>query len=54
MTIVVMAAELEQVKKQLHKLVNVVKITELDPAIFHRARDHAGKGQRDTQPAAAR
>lgn len=32
MTIVVMAAELEQVKKQLHKLVNVVKITELDPA----------------------
>ena len=33
MTIVVMAAELEQVKKQLHKLVNVVKITELDPAI---------------------
>ena len=32
MTVVVMAAELEQVKKQLHKLVNVVKITELDPA----------------------
>lgn len=32
MTIVVMFAELEQVKKQLHKLVNVVKITELDPA----------------------
>ncbi|MCY4368071.1 MAG: acetolactate synthase small subunit [bacterium] len=32
MTIVVMSAELEQVKKQLHKLVNVVKITELDPA----------------------
>ena len=32
MTIVVMAPELEQVKKQLHKLVNVVKITELDPA----------------------
>ena len=32
MTIVVMAAELEQAKKQLHKLVNVVKITELDPA----------------------
>ncbi len=32
MTIVVMAAELEQVKKQLHKLVNVVKITELDPS----------------------
>ena len=31
MTIVVMEAELEQVKKQLHKLVNVVKITELDP-----------------------
>ena len=32
MTIVVEAPELEQVKKQLHKLVNVVKITELDPA----------------------
>lgn len=33
MTIVVDAPELEQVKKQLHKLVNVVKITELDPAL---------------------
>ncbi len=32
MTIVVAATELEQIKKQLHKLVNVVKITELDPA----------------------
>lgn len=32
MTIVVEAPELEQVKKQLNKLVNVVKITELDPA----------------------
>lgn len=32
MTIVVDAPELEQVKKQLHKLVNVVKITELEPA----------------------
>ncbi len=32
MTIVVDAPELEQVKKQLHKLVNVVKITELDAA----------------------
>ena len=31
MTIVVGATELEQVKKQLHKLVNVVRITELDP-----------------------
>ena len=31
MTIVVAATELEQVKKQLHKLVNVVRITELDP-----------------------
>ncbi len=31
MTIVVDAPELEQVKKQLHKLINVVKITELDP-----------------------
>jgi acetolactate synthase-1/3 small subunit len=30
MTIVVDAPELEQVKKQLHKLVNVVKIMELD------------------------
>ncbi len=30
MTIVVEAPELEQVKKQLHKLVNVVKITELE------------------------
>ena len=32
MTIVVEAPELEQVKKQLHKLINVVKITELDAA----------------------
>ena len=32
MTIVVDAPELEQVKKQLHKLVNVVKIMELEPA----------------------
>ncbi len=32
MTVVVEADELEQVKKQLHKLVNVIKITELDPA----------------------
>jgi acetolactate synthase I/III small subunit len=31
MTVVVEAPELEQVKKQLHKLINVVKITELDP-----------------------
>ncbi len=31
MTIVVNAPELEQVKKQLHKLINVVKISELDP-----------------------
>jgi acetolactate synthase I/III small subunit len=30
MTIVVDAPELEQVKKQLHKLINVVKITELE------------------------
>ncbi len=30
MTIVVEAPELEQVKKQLHKLVNVVKITEMN------------------------
>jgi acetolactate synthase-1/3 small subunit len=30
MTVVVNAPELEQVKKQLHKLINVVKITELD------------------------
>lgn len=33
MTIVVDAPELEQVKKQLHKLINVVRITELDPAL---------------------
>jgi acetolactate synthase I/III small subunit len=32
MTVVVEAPELEQVKKQLNKLINVVKITELDPA----------------------
>lgn len=31
MTIVVDAPEMEQVKKQLHKLINVVRITELDP-----------------------
>ena len=30
MTVVVNTPELEQVKKQLHKLINVVKITELD------------------------
>jgi acetolactate synthase-1/3 small subunit len=33
MTIVVDAPELEQVKKQLHKLINVVKITEYIPDI---------------------
>lgn len=32
MTIVVEAPELEQVKKQLHKLINVVKISELAPS----------------------
>ena len=31
MTVVVEIAELEQVKKQLHKLVNVIKITEFKP-----------------------
>lgn len=31
MTIVVEAPELEQVKKQLHKLINVIKISELSP-----------------------
>lgn len=30
-TLVVDAPELEQVQKQLHKLVNVIKVTELDP-----------------------
>lgn len=33
MTIVVDAPELEQVKKQLHKLINVVRITEIDPEL---------------------
>lgn len=33
MTIVVDAPELEQVKKQLHKLVNVVRITELEQGL---------------------
>lgn len=32
MTVVVNTPELEQVKKQLHKLINVVKITEMDPS----------------------
>jgi len=32
MTVVVEAPELEQVKKQLHKLINVVRISEFDPA----------------------
>lgn len=31
-TVVVDAPELEQLKKQLHKLVNVIKVTELEPA----------------------
>ncbi|MCI0679688.1 MAG: acetolactate synthase small subunit [Actinobacteria bacterium] len=31
-TLVVDAPELEQFKKQLHKLVNVIKVTELDPS----------------------
>lgn len=31
-TLVVDAPELEQLKKQLHKLVNVIKVQELDPA----------------------
>lgn len=51
MTIVVEAPELEQVKKQLHKLVNVVKITELDPEVAVEVevmliRVAAGAGQR--------
>lgn len=33
MTIVVEAPEMEQVKKQLHKLINVVRISELDPDV---------------------
>ena len=32
MTVVVSAAEIEQVVKQLRKLINTIKITELDPA----------------------
>jgi acetolactate synthase-1/3 small subunit len=31
-TLVVDAPELEQLKKQLHKLVNVIKVTEIEPA----------------------
>jgi len=31
-TVVVDAPELEQLKKQLHKLVNVIKVTELEPS----------------------
>lgn len=31
-TVVVDAPELEQLKKQLHKLINVIKVTELDPS----------------------
>ncbi len=51
MTIVVEAPELEQVKKQLHKLVNVVRITELEPANAVETevmlvRIAAGAGQR--------
>ena len=33
MTIVVDAPEVEQVKKQLHKLVNVVRISEFDQSV---------------------
>ncbi|MGI9609519.1 MAG: acetolactate synthase small subunit [Acidimicrobiia bacterium] len=33
MTLVVDAPELEQLKKQLHKLVNVIKVQELEPAV---------------------
>ncbi|MGQ0849152.1 MAG: acetolactate synthase small subunit [Actinomycetota bacterium] len=33
MTIVVEAPDLEQVKKQLHKLINIVKIFEFDPEL---------------------
>ena len=35
---------LEQVTKQLNKLVNVLKIVELDPDTSRAARDHAGQG----------
>lgn len=31
-TVVVDAPELEQLKKQLHKLINVIKVTELEPS----------------------
>ena len=39
------SAPLEQIVKQLHKLINVVKITELDPAAVRRARAAAGHRQ---------
>ena len=46
MTIVVDAPEMEQIVKQLHKLVNVVRVSEI-PEDDRRARDHAGPGERD-------
>ena len=47
-TIVVNAERhpLEQVTKQLNKLVNVLKIVELDPAAVGAARTAAGQGAR--------
>ena len=54
MTIVVDAPEVEQVKKQLHKLINVVKISEFDPESLDRARDHARAGGRRPRASGAR
>ena len=58
MTIVVDVEDLplEQVTKQLNKLVNVLKIVELDPAPVRAARAAAGQGQgrRDDPLARAR
>ena len=56
MTIVVAVEDfpLEQVTKQLNKLVNVIKIVELEPTAVGAARAAAGQGARRRRASAAR
>ena len=47
-------AALEQVTKQLNKLIEVLKVVELDPTRLGAARDPARQGARRRRPPAAR
>ena len=51
MTIVTVGSDdvIEQITKQLNKLIDVVKVVDLSEAAAHRARADAGQGARDRQ-----